>query len=300
MSICQKRGIITLLPKKDKPTDALNNLRPVTLLNVDYKIGTKAIANRLAKVLPEIVSPNQTGYVRGRYIGENVRLISDVIEYTSAKKTSGVAIFLDFKKAFDSIEWEYLSKVLEVFNLKEDFKKWVKVFYTDISSCVTNNGFASSFFNLKRGVRQGCPLSGLLFVLRIELLNLAIQTSKSIKGIKVDKSEIKNTLYADDITVLLKDLDSVQALLEILENFKRCSGLELNNSKTEAMWLGSWTDRKDTPFGFRWPEESVYALGIHFSNDKRTSDRLNFEKKLEDLQRILNSWKRKKLTLLGK
>lgn len=114
----------------------------------------------------------------------------------------------DFKKAFDSIEWDYLSTVLDVFNFKEDFKRWVKVFYTDISSCVTNNGFASPFFNLNRGVKQGCPLSGLLFVLGIELLNLAIQTNSNIKGIKVGDEEVKNTLYADDTTLF--DLESVQ------------------------------------------------------------------------------------------
>ena len=224
LSICQKRGIITLLPKKDKPTDVLNNLRPVTLLNVDYKIATKVIANRLAKVLPDITCLNQTGYVKNRYIGENVRLIADIID---------------------------------VFNFKEDFKRWVKVFYTDISSCVTNNGFASPFFNLNRGVRQGCPLSGLLFVLGIELLNLELQTNSNIKGIKVGDEEIKNTLYADDTALFVKDLESVQELLEMLEKFRRCSGLELNKSKTEAMWLGLWAGRKDKPFGFRWPEVSL-------------------------------------------
>ena len=117
---------------------------------------------------------------------------------------------------------------------------------------------------------------------------------------KVGDEEIENTLYADDTTLFVKDLESVQELLEMLENFRRCSGLELNKSKTEAMWLGSWAGRKDKPFSFRWPEVSAYALGIHFTNDSSTSDKLNFEKKLEDLQRILNSWKRRKLTLLGK
>jgi len=164
------------------------------LLNVEYKIATKVIVNRLAIVLPDIISPNQTGYVKNRYTGENVRLISDVIDYTKAKQTQGVVLFLDFKKTFDSIEWEYLHKVLDVFNFKQDFKRWVKVFYTDISSCVTNNGFASPFFNLKCGVRQGCPLSGLQFILRIELLNLAIQMNSNINGIKVGDEEIKNTL----------------------------------------------------------------------------------------------------------
>ena len=165
-----------------------------------------------------------------------------------------------------------------------------------MSSCVTNNGFASPFFNLKRGVRQGCPLSGLLFVLGIELLNLAFQTNSNIKGIKVGYEEIKNTLYADDTTLLLRDLESVQMSLEILEKFRGCSGLELNKSKTEAMWLGCWATRNDTPFEFRWPENSVYALGIHFSNDKSKRETLNFDKKLDDLEKILNSWKRRKLT----
>ena len=87
LPICQKRGIITLLPKKDKPTDILNNMRPVTLLNVDYKIAAKVIANSLAKVLPDSISPNQTGYVKNRYIGENVRLISDVTDYTVLKQS---------------------------------------------------------------------------------------------------------------------------------------------------------------------------------------------------------------------
>ena len=130
--ICQKRGIITLLPKKDKPTDVLNNLRPVTLLNVDYKIATKVIANRLAKVLPDIISPNQTGYVKNRYIGENVRLISDVIDYTKAKQTQGIPLFLDFKLLIQSNRstctksWMFLTSSKIWF--KDGFKCFTPIF----------------------------------------------------------------------------------------------------------------------------------------------------------------------------
>jgi len=155
-----------------------------------------------------------------------------------------------------------------VFNFKDDLKRWVKVCYNDISSCVIIDGFASPFFNLNRGVRQGCPLSGLLFVLGIELLNLGIQTNPNIKGISVGNTQIKITLYEDDTTLFLKDRDSVQALLETLESFKKCSGLEVNKAKTEAMWLGVWAERKDTPFGFRWPKDSVYSLGISTSRKR--------------------------------
>ena len=93
-----------------------------------------------------------------------------------------------------------------------------KGFYTDISSCIINNGFASPFFKLKRGVRQGCPLSGLLFVLAIELLALAIKNDPLIQGICVGKDEIKLTQYADDTTVFVKNTTSVEALLRLLEN----------------------------------------------------------------------------------
>ena len=211
-----------------------------------------------------------------------------------------MVIFVDFKKAFDSIEWDYLSKVLDVFNFKDNFKKWIKVFYTDVSSCVLNEGFASPFFNLERGVRQGCLLLGLLFVLGVELLNLAILANPSIKGLSVGNKVIKITLYAVDTTLLLKDVESVHSLLEMLELLKMCCGLEINKSKMEAMWLGSWREHTNRPFGFRWPMETIYALGIHFSYNLNLCNYWNFESKLSELEKLPNSWKRRKLMLLGK
>ena len=130
----------------------------------------------------------------------------------------------------------------------------VQVLYTDISSCVVNNGFASPFFKLKRGVRQGCPLSGLLFVLAIEL----------IQGISVGKQEIKLSQYA---------------LLRLLDKFKNSSGLEINAHKSQALWLGSWKDRRDKPFCFKWPKDSVYAPGIQFLNGADLVYKLNFLRK---------------------
>lgn len=300
LSICQRRGIITLVPKKNKPTNLLGNLRPISLLNTDYKIATKAIAKRLESVLPLMINADQTGYIKGRYIGENVRLISDIISYTATKNLPGLAVFLDFEKAFDSMEWNFLTKVLDKYNFGPDFKNWIETFYCNVTSCVTNNGFASDFFLLERGVRQGCPLSGMLFVLGIEILALAIKQNSKIEGIKVGAREIKMTQYADDTTVFLKNLESMSALLELLDLFEKCSGLKINQTKSEAMWLGKWKKRKDTPFNLKWPKDSVFALGIHFSNSKKISDKLNFYEKLDVLENTLNIWKRRRLTLLGK
>ena len=101
LSISQRQGIISLIPKKKKDTQYL-------LLNVDYKIATKTIGLRIEKVLPHLINPSQTGYVKGRFIGESIRLILDIMEYTKHKDTPGVAVYLDFEKAFDSVEWTTL------------------------------------------------------------------------------------------------------------------------------------------------------------------------------------------------
>ena len=300
LSISQKRGIISLIPKKNKEATLLENLRPISLLNVDYKILTKSIAKRLEKVLPKIINSDQTGYIKGRFIGENVRLIQDVMFYTKREEQPGIAIFLDFRKAFDTIEWNYLQTALKTFNFGPDMLNWFQVIYHQVSSCVLHNGHASDFFLLERGVRQGCPLSGLLFVVGIELLARALKKDPTIKGIKVDQKEIKITQYADDTTVLVRDLDSVTQLLKRLDEFKHISGLEINTNKTEALWLGCWRSRKDKPFGFKWPQKPVYALGIHFSYDSEQANTLNFEEKVRSLEKTLNNWKKRKLTLLGR
>ena len=128
LSISQRRGIITLIPKPNKDATSLENLRPISLLNVDYKIITKTIAKRLEKVLPKIINRDQTGYAKGRHIGENVHLISDIMSHTNEKNMPGVALFIDFRKAFDTIEWDFLSDTLSKFNFGPDVKNRVKIF----------------------------------------------------------------------------------------------------------------------------------------------------------------------------
>ena len=120
LSISQRGGIISLIPKKDKDRTLLENLRPISLLSVDYKILTKAIAKRLEKILPKIINHDQTGYIKGRFIGENVRLIQDIMSYTKTMEKTGIAIFLDFQKAFDTIEWNYINAAPKLFNFGPD------------------------------------------------------------------------------------------------------------------------------------------------------------------------------------
>ena len=232
LSISQRQGIISLIPKKKKNNEYLKNWRPVSLLNVDYKIATKTIALRLEKILPNLIHPCQSGYVKGRFIGESIRLTADTIHFTKEKNIPVVAVFLDFEKASHSIEWNFIHKCLETFNFGLDLQQWIKGFYTEICSCVLNNGYASKHFHLECGVRQGCPLSGTLFVIAIELLAQSIKRSKEIKGITIDEhNEVTLSQYADDTTVLISDVHSASKCFDLLSLFDKALWSKTKSNK---------------------------------------------------------------------
>ena len=114
-SVTQRRGIIKLSPKKDTEPNLIKNWRPITLLNCDYKIAAKALANRLKKVLPKLVNSDQTGFMKGRFIGENIRLIDGVTNFAEVENIPGLLLFLDFEKAFDTVEWTFIEKAFQQF-----------------------------------------------------------------------------------------------------------------------------------------------------------------------------------------
>ena len=140
----QKQSIITLLPKTEKDICFLENWRPISLLNVDYKIATKSIANRLKKVISSIISSSQTGFIKGRYIGENIRLVCEVLEFVNENNMPALLFFSDFEKAFDSINHDFMFNTLRHFNFGESLIGWVQLFYKGANSFVTNNGNLSS------------------------------------------------------------------------------------------------------------------------------------------------------------
>ena len=236
MSISQRRGTITLIPKEDSNLLNLANWRPITLLNLDYKIASKAIAKRIEKVLTLLINPDQTGFIKGRYIGQNVRLLNDILEQTETQNIPGILLQLDFRKAFDTIEWEFIQKTLALFNFGESIQRWISTFYTNLESSVLNNGVCTNSFKLSRGVRQGCPLSPYLFILSVEILACKIRQDKEIEGIRIFKKEIKISQFADDILLLRSSCKSVQRAIEVLNDFGDVSGLRLNPTRTKAGW----------------------------------------------------------------
>ena len=113
---------------------------------MDAKIASKVIANRMKKVLSRIIHHNQSGFVKNRFIGETARSILDIMQHTDTQKMPGLLLFIDFEKAFDSVDWDYLTTSLKAFNFGPEFIKWVKTFYKNVSSCILNNGFFSESF----------------------------------------------------------------------------------------------------------------------------------------------------------
>ena len=300
----QKQSYITLLPKQGKDIELLTNWRPISLLNTDYKIATKSIANRVKTILSSIISPNQTGFIKGRYIGENIRLLFEALDHAEEEHTPALLFFSDFEKAFDSLNHTFLFETLNHFNFGDSFINWIKVFYNGAKSSVINNGHVTDFFPIERGVRQGCPLSPYLFILCIELLSFNITNNINIKGIHIGELEIKSTLFADDATFLTNGTkESFENLIYTIESFTKVSGLKLNSSKCNVLRAGplKYTNIEYLKHKkFEWSSEKAKALGICFTNNKNDILKLNLLNKVEDFNNCLKSWMHRKLTLLGK
>ena len=240
LSITQRQGIITCIPKENKPKHLLKNWRPLTLLDTVYKIASGTIANRLKSVINNLRNKDQIGFIKGRYIGENTRLIYDLMSFTEENHVPGLLLLIDFEKAFDSLSWQFIHKALKYLNFGPSLIRWVDIFYKNITSAVSQCGFLTSFFNIGRGCRQGDPLSPYLFIICAEFLSTVIRKNKKIKGIFLNGEEFKVSQFADDTSIFLDGFSqSLNCTLEELDKFAKISGLKINFDKTQLIWIGS-------------------------------------------------------------
>ena len=202
LSTTQKEGIITCIPKGDIPRDNIKNWRPISLLNVIYKIGSFCIANRIKRVLPSLIDDDQTGFISNRYMGDNVRLIYDLINYLNTKNKPGLLLCLDFEKAFDSLDWRFIFRALRAFGFGKDLCRWIDTFYKNIKSKVIVNGQTTQWFTVERGCRQGDPISPYIFIFCVEILAIMIREDSDIKVIWINKVEHKISQFADDTQLM--------------------------------------------------------------------------------------------------
>ena len=300
LSSSQRRGVISLSFKKGDRLDP-RNWRPISLLNVDYKLAARVLAGRLLKVIHLVVADDQTCGVPGRYIGENVAFLRDVVHYASFSGQPIAILSLDQEKAFDRVDWGFMRSTLLSMGFGQSFVKWVDLFYTDVSSAVSVNGYLSSFFSLSRGVRQGCPLSPLLYVLVSEVLAVNIRANPRIEGLTLPGSSSPLSpisQYADDTSLVVVSDDSIRAIFEVYAVYEKGSGAKLNQKKSKGLWLGSWSGRLDPPVPLDWSSTKIKTLGVVVGPGDLEVD--NWQPRIDAVEKVLSSWRQRSLSFRGK
>ena len=296
------RGVITLIPKGDKPKNKIENWRPLTLLNCLYKLLSKAISNRINNILPSIIHPDQCGFVKGRYIGECIRTTMDIMDWARTKDRSGLLLLIDFKKAFDSISFQYMEKVLKFFGFGDKIVNWVKILLKNFKGCINHAGNISSYFDILRGCRQGDPIASLLFILSIEVLCIKLRSTERVRGYKILEIETLLSLYADDCTIFLEYCeDSLRSAIGILESFYRLSGLQIHLKKTQCVKFGKnplELDNLCQELNLEWKQE-FKLLGVAFNANTLDYSK-NIELKLNEIDKLIQSWKYRFLTPIGR
>lgn len=300
LSSTQRTGIIRIIYKKGARDD-LSNWRPISLLNTDYKIMTKALTNRVKKVIASIIHPDQTCSVPHRTIHDNCATIRDVFHQFSDENAA--VISLDQSKAFDRVNRNHLSRVLRAFGFGPSFRRWIDTLYFNICSHIIVNGSLSSRVDIHSGVRQGCPLSPLLYILSLEPLASAIRKNTSIQGATTfndpHREHIKLSVYADDITVFLTTEASFHALNDELEIYQSASNARLNRDKSVGKWLGKWK-RQENPLQIQWSTTQIKILGLLFSPSYYDDMTENWAIVLQRLRKTLAVWQRRDLSYLGR
>ena len=294
-----KTSVTRLVFKKGDKKN-LKNWRPISLLNVDYKICSKALSVRLSKVLEPIVDPDQTCSVPGRSINSNVILLRDTLDYIKRTNETGILVNLDQEKAFDRVDRSFLKNLLQLFGFGPSFLNWIHTLYNGANMRILVKDFLSRPINIQRGVRQGDSLSPMLYVLCVEVLAYNVRAFPNVEGFLLPgagNTTFKVTLYVYDTTSLVKDFRSLQSLFHIISLYERGTGARLNLSKTEAMWLGSWRDRRDEPLGLTWVRK-MKVLGVVLGTVNVERD--NWDPRLSKLDKSLSLWKTRLLSFIGR
>jgi len=301
MAPSQKQSVIRLIRKKGKDDSLLKNWRPISLLNIDTKIFSKIIAMRIEGCLPEIIDINQSAFIKGRNIVEGIRTTDMIIEQLEKENRQGIIIGVDFLKAFDSVDHEYLVNILEAYGFPNMTIRMIKILYNGAESAIINHGITSTFFNLLRSCRQGDALSPFLFIISIDpLLRKLIQNPLN-KGIKTATGTIKAISFADDLDNFTNDIDAAKSALDIIFRFANLSGLHMNTAKSELLGLGNF-EKEDINLSDIPKVNMLKVTGI-FVGNKSHSDTIvmsNFDTIVDKLRAKLNMWRGRDLSLVGR
>ena len=287
-----REALVSLIPKEGKNRQECDNLRPISVLNVDYRLFTSVMARRLEKCLPDLIHLDQTGFIKQRQTQDNIRRLLHIIRHVTENKIESALISLDAQKAFDTVSWKFLYKVLYKLGFHEDFIKIIQTLYDKPTARIKVNGNLSPPFILQRGCRQGCAVSPLLFAIFIEPLSQWIRQNQDIKGISTIAGEQKLALFADDILIYLEQpTQSLPILMSCLEEYGVMSGYKLNVSKTQVLAF-NYEPTRDIiqKYQLKWDADSIKYLGVYLPKELGNLFNINFGPLNSKLKADVGRW----------
>lgn len=281
--------MVTLLPKKGDLQE-IKNWRPVSLLCKDLKIFSKVLANRLKDVMGQVVLSDQTYCIPGRSIMDNITLIRDILDVSGYLDLDIGFISIDQEKAFDRIEHQYLWNTLDAFGFGSTFRGMIQVLYRDIESVLKINGGLSAPFEIGRGIRQGCALSGMLYSLAIEpMLNKLRSCIEGFKLGNVHSVQHQISAYLDDVMILINGKKYVINLESTVNEFGVISAARVNWEKSDAMIRGKWKNGFPIlPGGLNWKKGGLKYLGVYLEVSVQQK---NWDGIIEKMEGRLKKWR---------
>ena len=303
LTTTMRTAVITLLYKKDDK-DLLKNYRPISLLTMEYKILTKIMSARLTECLPNNIDPQQTGFIKGRNIRENIRIMKYIFEQLEEDDTQhGYLVLLDFAKAYDRVDRKYMLDITDAFGVGCYFQRMIETIYNTPMAQVLVNGYLTRPITLKCGVRQGCPLSCALFIMCIEPLGCSIRTNKRIQGIQIKgtKKRIKATYFADDSSATITKQKQINTLRkECIGLYEEGSGAKLNDDKTVIIPMGKADSKMHIQTEMKMnPRNKVEKfLGDIIGNKIENSE--IFKTPIERIKKKIQTWNAIDTTVFGR
>ncbi|XP_022015014.1 uncharacterized protein LOC110914533 [Helianthus annuus] len=299
--------LIVLIPKVPTPM-VVTDFRPIACCNVLYKCISKIIADRIKGGLNEIVSINQSAFVPGKKISDNILLTQELMHnYHRNVGPPRCAFKVDIQKAYDTVDWRFLKSVLRGFGFNDNMVRWIMMCVSSTSFSVCVNGMVHGFFRGKRGLRQGDPISPYLFTLVMEVLTGILQHSVRIDSSfkyhnRCEKQQIINLCFADDLFLFARgEVNSANCIMTSLSKFSKMSGLVPNNQKSTVFFCNVKDHVKQEILDIMPFVEGtlpVKYLGVPLiSSTLRYSDCRVLVEKLE--KRIMH-WKNKLLSFAGR
>ncbi|XP_071713069.1 uncharacterized protein [Rutidosis leptorrhynchoides] len=299
-------SFISLIPKKTDPV-SLSDYRPISLIGSFYKIIAKLLFIRLRKVIPNLVGSEQSAFIRGRNIMDGALIANESYEFLKINRMKILLFKVDFEKAFDSLNWEFLDDMMGFMGFGLKWRRWIASCLKTASISVLVNGSPTKEFKLGRGVRQVDPLSPFLFIIAAEGLNWLTKSAASnnaYSGVKIgnDNLSLTHLQYADDTLFFgAWSLDNIENLMKLLKCFELCSGLKVNYNKSNLFGVG--VDKKDVEymantFGCMVGSFPFTYLGLPIGANMKKSG--SWKPVIEKFEKRLSNWKARALSFGGR